>query len=289
MDIGSPAHKELFCRSFLDSHEVYQPEDLPWPHLDETTLQRLRGIPFWEEALHTEQEAGAMVNAYAATVHDPLVHEAIALQGWEETRHARLLQFVTQHYGIAVATRPSALLPQKIEQAFVTFGYTECLDSFLTFGLFKLARQSGFFPETLFTIFDRVMEEEARHIVFFINWVAYLQAHRGRRVSVFRAPSALWYYSRALRDLLRVIGDTDTGGENFVATGASSFIEHLTPAMVLSACLEEHTRRMRHFDARLLRPRFMPALAKMALPVVQRLPFWQSRTTSRQQGERQVQ
>lgn len=271
-DIGSHAHKELFCRSFIDSHREYTPEDLPWPQLDEIALQRLRSIPFWEEALHTEQEAGAMVNAYAATAPDPLVHEAIALQGWEETRHARLLQCMMRHYSIEVAERPRTSLPGRIESAFVTFGYTECLDAFLTFGLFQLVRQSGLFPESLFTLFDCVMEEEARHIVFFINWVAYLQANRGRIASTLRAAHALWYYSRALRDLARVIGEGDKGGENFVATGASSFIENLTPTMVLSACLEENARRMRSFDARLLQPRFMPALARVGLRVLQFRP-----------------
>jgi hypothetical protein len=150
---------------------------------------------YHEEALHTEQEAGAMVNAYAATASDPLVREAIALQGREETRHARLIQFVVHRYGITVAERPAASLPEpdKIERAFIAFGYTECLDSFLTFGMFKLARQSGFFPEPLFTIFDRVMEEEARHIVFFVNWVAYRLASQGQALlySGRRAPSGI--------------------------------------------------------------------------------------------------
>jgi hypothetical protein len=31
MKIGSEAHNELFCRSFMESHLEYEPEQLPWP------------------------------------------------------------------------------------------------------------------------------------------------------------------------------------------------------------------------------------------------------------------
>jgi hypothetical protein len=272
MKIGSATHKELFCRSFIGSHQPYIPEDLSWPELDEESLRRLHGIPFWEEALSTEREAGAMVNAYAATVNDPLLREAIALQGWEETRHARLIQFVIQHYGMEVAERPTAPPPDNIEPAFVAFGYAECLDSFLTFGMFKLARQSGFLPESLFTIFDQVMAEEARHIVFFVNWIAYVQARRGRVAGALRGLPALWYYGRALRDLWGAIRHADESEESFVVTGASSFVDALTPDMVLTACLEENARRMSPFDHRLHQPRFIPRLASVALRSMKLLP-----------------
>jgi hypothetical protein len=93
MKIGSEAHKELFCRSFMESHLKYEPEKLPWPQLDGVGLERLRGIPFWEKALDTEREAGALVSAYAETVSDPVLREAIALQGVEEARHAMIQAF----------------------------------------------------------------------------------------------------------------------------------------------------------------------------------------------------
>jgi hypothetical protein len=38
MKIGSEAHKELFCRSFMESHQKYEPEQLPWPDLDDASL-----------------------------------------------------------------------------------------------------------------------------------------------------------------------------------------------------------------------------------------------------------
>jgi hypothetical protein len=63
--------------------------------------------------------------------------------------------------------------------AFADFGYGECLDAFLGFGVFKIARRAGFLPEPLFEIFDMLLREEARHIVFFVNWMAWQLTARG--------------------------------------------------------------------------------------------------------------
>lgn len=169
MKIGSESHKELFCQSFMASHRQYEPEQLPWPELDSTTLERLRGIPFWDEALNTEQQAGGMLNAYAATVDDPLLQTAIALQGREESRHAQVIETLVEQYGLKATKSPEHEISNSSESAFTRFGYGECFDSFFAFGLFEIARQSGFVPESLLTTFDPILDEEARHMVFFVN------------------------------------------------------------------------------------------------------------------------
>ncbi len=273
MKIGSDAHKELFCRSFMESHKEYEPEQLPWPDLDDAALNRLRAIPFWEEALNTELRAGAKVDAYTAKIADPLVREAIALQGMEESRHGRLFQFMIQHYGIEISGHPPDQVTDNIEQAFIDFGYGECVDAFLGFGLFKIARQSNFLPEPMFNIFDLLLHEELRHIVFFVNWVAYLQASRGQGAKVFRAVNSLGYYGRAAQRLLGTVGrSADSHGQDFSATEASVFMDGFTLEMFLSNCLEENARRMSSFDPRLLQPQLLPGLAKVALSTLKLLP-----------------
>lgn len=272
MKIGSQTHKELFCRNFIASHLEYEPEKLPFPDLDSVTLERLRGIPFWEKALETERNAGELVAAYAKTVSDPLLREAIALQAMEETRHSRLIATVIKRYGIEIANPPTKTLPSNIEQTFTTFGFEECLDSFFAFGLFGIAREAGFFPEQFFTIFDPVLDEEARHIVFFVNWVTYLQISQHRGAIVLRAAKSLWHYGRALRNTIQAFGESNTSGAGFTATGASSFTIDLTFEKFLSACLEENARRMSRFDDRLLKPQLIPALATTALRSLKLMP-----------------
>jgi hypothetical protein len=281
MQIGSEAHKTLFCQCFMDSYLDYEPEKLPWPNLDQATLDRLRQIPFWEEALDTERKAGVMVRAYAATIEDPEVRTAVLLQAKEEARHAQLLQFMVQHYGIPAKLRPAAQLPTAIDLAFTDFGYEECLDSFFGFGLFGIARESGFFPESLLAVFDPLLDEEARHIVFFVNWIAYQQINQGQRIKPLRDVKALWHYGRALRRLITAFGGSATrDGAGFIASGASAVVADLTPARFIAACLRENDYRMGKFDGRLLRPQLMPMLASLGLKGLQVFPQRQSRPTS---------
>ncbi len=261
--IGSEAHKELFCRSFIATHREFDPETLPWPDLDAPARDRLRGLPFWAEAIATEIEAGVKISTYATRVRDPLLREAIALQGAEELRHAALLSTLAARYEIRVAERPSAQHHADPEQAFVDLGYGECIDSFFAFGLFEVARQSGFVPKPLLDVVEPILAEEARHIVFFVNWESYQHYHRRRGLAPLRAARAMRYYSRAVRRRLGAFRSSD--GEGFTMNSPSSFMVDLTPKTFLRLCLHENERRLAGFDRRLLRPRFVPALASLAL------------------------
>lgn len=118
MKLGSQQHKELFCHSFIDTYLDYEPEKLPWPELDSLALDRLKGIPFWTEALYTERAAGVMVSSFANTIEDPLLREAIALQGREESRHARLIEYFLDYYDIKIEE------PEKVEVTTVSIANT---------------------------------------------------------------------------------------------------------------------------------------------------------------------
>ena len=128
---GSEAHKELFCRQFIDTHEQFEPENLPWPDLDQESLARLRVVPFWQEVYHTERRAGAIVDAFTPHVIDPLVREAVALQGVEESRHAQLIRVMIDRYGLEATEQLLEKFPADLETAFIDFGFGECLDAFL--------------------------------------------------------------------------------------------------------------------------------------------------------------
>lgn len=273
MKIGSEAHKQLFCHTFLESHRLYEPEDISWPTLDSAALQRLQGIPFWDEALYTERRAGDMLAAFANTVEDPLLREAIALQGREEARHARLIETLIRHYSIEVPSRPKHTIPREIKPAFINFGYGECFDSFFAFGLFGLVRQAGLLPDPFFTIFDPVLDEEARHMVFFVNWMGYTLASEGK--GAFSGINALWQYGGALQ---RRLGSLPRGGKQprskkgFTATGAQSLALNLTLESFLDTCLQENAKRMSVYDDRLLKPMLIPRLSAAALRVIRLLP-----------------
>src|SRR5262249_61635234 len=88
--IGSDEHKARFCRVFVETHDAYAPEEVAWPDLDAATLARLRGLPFWGEAVGSERTAAVRVRAMANVERDPGLLEAIPLQAVEGERHARV-------------------------------------------------------------------------------------------------------------------------------------------------------------------------------------------------------
>jgi len=267
MKIGSEEHKRRFCEEFIASHRPYEPESLPWPDLDDGALGRLRAIPFWPEVLYTERRAGAIVEAYGVTITDPLVRQAIMLQGFEEARHAQLLRLMIRRYGISAEERPLETLNHDRYRAFADFGYGECLDAFLGFGVFQIARRAEYLPEAMFAIFETLMHEENRHIVFFVNWMAWEQGRRGRGVAWLRSAVAAHYYLRAISRLLDTVrrGQEVNGGRDFSATQASVFIDGFSLRDLIEECCAEHERRMHAFDPDLLQPRFLPRLGAVAL------------------------
>ena len=277
--IGSDDHRDLFCQDFIDSYTDYDPATLPWPELSAADLEKLRGVPFWQEVLYTERRAGMIVQAFAKTIDDPIVRKAVDLQGREESRHADLLREMVRRYQIVVTELPLETIAADVELAFKDFGFGECLDSFLGFGAFKLARQSAFLPESMFSIFETLMYEETRHIVFFVNWMAWQAVRQGQGAAWRRGLTSLRFYYRALRRMFETIrrGQQVNDGRDFSATQANLFLEDFTFRRFLAYCYEENNRRMGHFDGNLLKPSFMPALADVALSSLRVLNFGRAR------------
>jgi hypothetical protein len=266
--IGSDEHKELFCRSFVESFRAYDPAEWPWPQLDEISLARLRAIPIWTLALEVELGAGEMLGKYAKTEGDPLVREALELQAYEEARHGRILQCLIERYGLRIT--PDVPKQDPTRGAFIRFGYNECVDSFAGFGIFRLARDARILPESLTSLFTRLIYEEARHIVFFTNWIAWDRARRGLPWPLLQGLPILCSYGGAIARRIEGGGKVKLNAAQEPNLDLfADFMKSLTPAIFIRTCLEENDRYMASFDPRLLRPRFIPAMAKLALGIIE--------------------
>jgi hypothetical protein len=272
--IGSEAHKRAFCRMLLDSHDPYKPAVIDWPALSPEAFDRLTALPIWNIAVQIEGRASIAVRAYGEAIADPLLKAAVLMDGGEEARHKDVLSKMVACYGIVLDPEPNYSPPADPEWAFMATGYAECIDSFFAFGLFDVARRSGFFPEALVETFEPVIQEEARHILFFVNWLAW---HR-RRLSL---PARLWFNLNCFACFMgRIKGRLDTArsvkgsqgdkkkDKNFTATTSKAFASHLKVGDLLRLCLAENDRRMAKYDPRLLRPTLVPTLVKLALKFV---------------------
>jgi hypothetical protein len=268
---GSDDHKSLFCRMLLDTHNPYKPAVLEWPKLPPEAQARLVGLPIWDIAVQTEGKAKARVLGYAARIADPLLREAVELDGFEEGRHKEVLSKLVAAYDIALEPEPPYPPPPHPEWAWMITGFSECIDSFFAFGLFQVAKSSGYFPPELVNTFEPVMQEEARHILFFVNWVAW---HR-RNLAWWRRP---WFWVRVVLvwaflikeriGLSRGFGaskDETPQDNNFTLTGSKAVADvDISIPELLAVCLEENERRMAGYDSRLLRPAVMPRLVRLA-------------------------
>jgi hypothetical protein len=266
INLGSDAHKVLFCRTLLDTFDPYKPAVIDWPKLEAETRDRLVSLPIWDIAVQTEGRARLNVASYAAVTPDPLLRKAIELNAFEEGRHKLVLSNLVAAYGVTLAPEPEYVVQGNPEWAFMVTGYSECIDSFFAFGLFETAKRSGFFPEALVDTFEPVIQEEARHILFFVNWAAW---HR-RTMPFWRRPFfelkvlAVWLF--LIWERIGIARDMGNGVQdnNFTVTGAKSVGSDIKVGELIDVCLAENNRRMSFYDRRLLRPTFVPALARLA-------------------------
>jgi hypothetical protein len=86
------------CGEFERTFRRYEVKDIVWPELSPDELARLRGMPFWREALETEQIATKRIRQMVEA--EPI--RSCAMQAYEESRHAELFASLMEHSAIAV-------------------------------------------------------------------------------------------------------------------------------------------------------------------------------------------
>jgi hypothetical protein len=269
---GSEVHKREACRMFHETFNPYRPSVIAWPKLSPAILQRVTSLPIWDVAVHTESRARLRFAVYANAVADPQVQSAVMLNAWEENRHKEVLAKLVEAYGIPLASEPPFRQPRNPEWAYLITGYCECIDSFFAFGLFELARRSGFFPPELVETFEPVIQEECRHILLFANLVA---SHRAnlpwwRRLYFELRVAAVWaaiaWERVVLARSMDAKGDKARLDSTFTASSASAVSPvEIQVRDLMTICLAENDRRFAGYDSRLVRPTTVPRLARLML------------------------
>jgi len=289
LKIGSQEHKELLCRMFIETHDPFKPTEIRWPDLDAENLARLKAMPIWNEATRTEAATAVKVQSLGDTEKDPLLAKAISLQGYEEGRHAEVLQLLTRHYGIELASSPPPEVPTNPTRAFLRTGYGECMDSFFAFGLFRMGERAQYLPKAFVAIFDTIMQEEARHILFIVNWAAYLRAQRpllarpafdawrawnvvaqaiGRLKGALEMASAGKGKPKETKESVETVVDNSKAG--FTMGAAASLFGDFSLRTFFELCLAENERRLSQYDPRLLRPTMVPSVIRQVVKVLPR-------------------
>jgi len=195
------------------------------------------------------------------------LREALLHMAGEEARHRDVLSRLVAAYDIPMQPDGEYALPKDPEWGFLVTGYSECMDSFFAYGLFEMAKRSGYFPAELVETFEPVVQEEGRHILFFTNWVAWHKA----TMPLWRRPYfalkivAVWAFLIWERiGIARSVDGLEGADANFTMNGSQALADEMDPALLIDICLEEDRRRMAGYDPRLKRPTTMPRLARLA-------------------------
>lgn len=264
---GDAAHYAMLTQLLIATYNPYKPAILNWPVLEPDTLARITSLPIWDIAVATEIKASMRIEAFAATIQDPALKNALLHMAAEEARHKDVLSRLVAAYGIPLKPEETYSPPRDAEWAFMVTGYSECVDSFFAYGLFEMARRSGYFPPELVDTFEPVVQEEGRHILFFTNWIAWHKA----TMPLWRRPwfalktAAVWAF--LIYERIGIAKDVDgleNADANFTVNGSKALTDEMDPALLIDICLEEDKKRMSGYDPRLLRPTTMPKLARFA-------------------------
>jgi len=264
---GSEEHFEMFTALLKATYNPYRPAVLDWPKLEPDALKRITSLPIWDIAVQTENKAGARIEFYAQTVKEKVLRDALVHMAGEERRHRDVLSRLVAAYGIEVKPDEEYALPNDAEWGFLVTGYSECIDSFFAFGLFEMARRSGYFPEKLVETFEPVVQEEARHIIFFTNFIAWKRATMPWWKRPFFELKVAAVYAYLVWERFGIAKDVDgleDGDANFTVTGSGALAGEMDPAKLIDVCLLENDRRMAGYDPRLKRPVTAPILARIA-------------------------
>ena len=264
---GSAAHFAMLTRLLEETYNPYKPAVLNWPKLEPETLARITALPIWDIAVQTEIKASMRIEAFARQVRQPALRAALLHMASEEARHRDVLSRLVAAYDIPMQPEPSYAPPRDTEWGFMVTGYSECIDSFFAYGLFEMARRSGFFPVELVETFEPVVQEEGRHILFFTNWIAWYKATMPfwRRPYFAVKTAAVWAFLLWERiGMAREVDGLENADANFTVNGSKALADEMDPAVLIDICLAEDKKRMAGYDERLLRPTTMPRLARLA-------------------------
>ena len=259
--VGSQEHKELFCRFFLDTHVAFDPATVDWPEIDEASRQRLHSLPVWAEAIATERMTTCIIETWAPLETDPLIRQAVALQGYEEARHAAIIQGLITRYGIAVPPpRPHGHRRMPSGPSYVS-ATASVLTPFSPSPCLPLPGSQAFSRRP----WSRSLSPSCRRrraTSSFLS-IGKRTVRRGVRSGSALCICGVERWAELCKSTARLHSAIGTRrNKDFTMQGHQAISMEITPRRFLELCLAENAQRLDRYDARLLRPRLVPSIAQ---------------------------
>ena len=112
------------------------------------------------------------------------------------------------------------------------------------------------------------MQEEARHILFIVNWAAYLRARADSPAARLRRAARLEHRGQAFDRVKGAMAMKGGQQQDGFTMKTHSELGDSSLRSFLELCLAENARRLAPYDERLLRPTLTPGAVRALLKVL---------------------
>lgn len=248
------------------------------PSLDDSTRKKLAELNIWAEVYDQHQQAGWVAQSYSQVVKGSLLQRAIAQIAENELALAQSLKTLCKENRLGTINVGNHDSVPASEVAFRKSCHRSNLSLFLASGLYELASQDGYLQPDLLNLWNEVLNIQACHVLFFMNWLAFeaqvkqkpdyelsglgsLWTHKKQWLAIFNKLNRSEYDDNLPRDPKQI--DYFLGKENY-----SSFLD---------ACERNYRDRFESLDSRLLRPRILLNTSAFFQTI---LGFWPQRRKS---------
>ncbi len=258
--LGSYHHKKLSCELISEHHRVYELSQLDWPELDDEVGKKLAAIP-WRSLAQERLAAARIIDAYGGSLKANLARNALGVIALETHRQGQFLQHLATHYQLPeVGNRPQPKYLIGADYKRVT----HCLNVtfFLGAGLYELVSRTGYLPIDLLTLLNTQLDEQARHLCFFVNWLVIQTQEQQKPEYEPFGVFALWYQRQQILGLLKTLNrnEYDDNLPKNPSLGDVFMGQWRFPDFI-QACNQGYTQRFATFDSKLKHPAVLPQIA----------------------------
>lgn len=251
---------------------------LTFPALDELTQKRLAELQFWPSIYGQLHRASVIAQSLSQSAQGSLLQGAITQLAQDNLAIAAAVKTFCQerHLTDSNFTKTSVSSPSKSD--FKAICHQNNMGLLWMSGLYELAIQEDYLQADILAILDQILMLQARHILFFLNWLAF-ESHVKQKPEYelkgllsFLPLKGLWFetFKKLNRseydDTLPI--DPDESDYFLGKYGYSDFVQ---------ACESNYLARFTGYDERLVQPRTLLQAAKSVRTL---LGFWPQRVNA---------
>jgi hypothetical protein len=272
LQVGSYQHQKIFCQLLTENSDF---ASLNVPSLDELTQKRLGELQFWPVLYGQLQRSSAIAQLFCQSIKGTLIREAIAHLAQEKKAIAEAIRTLCRENQLSDFSFDETEISTAGESDFKAISHQDNMGLFWLSGLYALAIQEQYLQADVLNVFDQLLTIQARHSLFFINWLAFESQVKQKPefellgLRSFFPMTEMWV---ATFTKLNRSDYDDTLPIN--PTESDYFLGKWSYSEFVQACAFNYQGRFMGSDVRLIQPKALLQAAKLVRSL---LGFWPQR------------